>query len=172
MNVDAYRKAPSIPGNVPLPALAVAVIMERVALDNRWQPWKWEPIGVIADASPPGSPPRVLLEDGERAQWLHPGFKLELFHDEAEGYYLNLSAAQPFVFVNWLEEDGMGVPQSVTASYNEAARQMDGGARVDGVPMPAEWRPWLAQYVERHYRPEPKKQRIRPPSFKGARRDD
>ncbi len=48
---------------------------------------------------------------------------------------------------------------------------MDGGARVDGVPMPAEWIPWLAEYVERHYKPEPKGKRIRPPSFKGARRD-
>ena len=33
-----------------------------------------------------------------------------------------------------------------------------------------QWIPWLAEYVERNYRPEPKK-RIRPPSFKGAKRD-
>jgi len=56
----------------------------------------------------------------------------------------------------------------VTVSYNEAARMMDGGARVDGVPMPAEWIPWLEHYVQKHYKPEPKKKRIRPPSFKGA----
>jgi len=73
--------------------------------------------------------------------------------------------------VNWLEEDGKGMPQSVTVSYNEAARQMDGGARVDGVPMPVEWVSWLAEYVEKHYKPEPKKKRSRPPSFKGAKRD-
>jgi len=146
--------------------------MERATLQNRWQSAKWEPIGVMPDTSEPGVPPRALMEDGDRARWLHPGFKLELFHDEAEGYYLNLHSPQPFVFVNWLEEDGLGVPQSVTVSYNEAARQMDGGATVDGVPMPNEWVSWLEQYVDKHYRPEPKKQRIRPPSFKGARRDD
>jgi len=111
------------------------------------------------------------MEDAERAQWLYPGFRLELFHDEAEGYYLNLNSPQPFVFVNWLEEDASAVPQSLTVSYNEAARQMDGGATVDGVPMPSEWVPWLKQYVLKHYKPEPKKKRIRPPSFKGARRD-
>jgi hypothetical protein len=172
MNMGAYREPSSIPGNAPLPALRVAVIMERTRLANRWQTEKWEPIGVVADASESGAAPRALFQDGERAQWLHPGFKLELFHDEAEGYYLNVSSAQPFVFVNWLEENGVGVPQSITVSYNEAARQMDGGARVDGVPLPAEWLGWLDEYVRRHYKPEPKKKRIRPPSFKGARRDE
>jgi hypothetical protein len=153
------------------PSLEIAVVMERTLIDNRWQSEKWEPIGVVPDSSGPGAAPRALLEDESRAQWLHPGFKLELFHDEAEGYYLNLSSSQPFVFVNWLEEEGKGVPKLVTLSYNEAARQMDGGARVDGVPMPGEWIPWLAQYVEKHYKPEPKKKRSRPPSFKGAQRD-
>jgi len=152
-------------------SLAVAVVMEREALDNRWRSEKWEPIGVVPDTSEPGAGPRVLIEDKSRAQWLHPGFRLELFHDESEGYYLNLHSPQPYVFVNWLEEDGKGVPKSVTVSYNEAARQMDGGAQVDGVPMPAEWIPWLEEYVMKHYKPEPEKKRIRPPSFKGARRD-
>jgi len=157
---------------MPYPILAVAVVMERTPLVNqRWESEKWEPIGVVPDFAEPGTQPRVLVQDASRAQWLYPGFKLELFHDEAEGYYLNLSSRKPFVFVNWLEENGAGVPKSVTASYNEAARLLDAGARVDGVPMPLEWIPWLEEYVERNYRPEPKK-RARPPSFKGAKRDD
>jgi hypothetical protein len=154
------------------PSLAVAVVMERTPLqDSRWETEKWEPIGVLPDQSEPGASPRALVQDAACAQWLYPGFKLELFHDEAEGYYLNLSSLKPFVFVNWLEEGGVGVPKRVTVSYNEAARLLDAGARVDGVPMPVQWIPWLAEYVEKNYRPEPKK-RVRPPSFKGARRDD
>ena len=150
--------------------LALAVVMQRTRLDNRWQSEKWEPVGVLPDTDAPVSAPRLLKEDERCAQWLHPGFQLELFRDEAEGYYLNISAKQAVVFVNWLEEEGVGVPQSVTVSYNEAARQMDGGARVEGVPLPAEWRPWLEAFVKEHYKPEPKR-RSRPPSFKGARRD-
>jgi len=153
------------------PSLAVAVVMERTRLESRWQSEKWETIGVVPDRDPAGAAPRLLVENEECAQWLHPGFKLELFRDEAEGYYLNLSSNKPFVFVNWLEEEGAGVPKAVTVSYNEAARMLDSGVRVDGVPMPAQWIPWLAEYVERNYKPEPKK-RIRPPSFKGAKRDD
>jgi len=152
------------------PILAVAVVMQRTRLDNRWQSEQWEPIGVVPDTGEAGAAPRVLLKDASHARWLHSGFKLELFHDESEGYYLNLHSPQPYVFVNWLEEDGMGVPKSVTVSYNEAARQMDGGARVDGVPLPEQWRTWLLEYVKKHYKPEPKR-RSRPPSFKGARRD-
>ena len=154
------------------PSLGVAVVMERTRLDNRWRSEKWEPVGVLPDMEKDGAAPSLLQEDAARAQWLHPGFTLELFHDEAEGYYLNLASPQPYVFVNWLDEEGAGVPKSVTVSYNEAARQMDGGATVDGVPMPAEWIPWLEDYVKKHYKPEPKKRRIRPPSFKGARRDE
>ena len=158
---------------MPRSSLAVAVVMERKPLQHkRWQSEKWEPIGVVPDSNEPGAPPRVLIEDASRARWLHPGFKLELFRDEAEGYYLNLSSHKPYVFVNWLEEEeGVGVPKFVTVSYNEAARLLDAGARVDGVPMPAEWVPWLEDYVKEHYKPEPKK-RSRPPSFKGAKRDD
>jgi hypothetical protein len=157
---------------MPHPSLAVAVVMERTPLENnRWQSEKWEPIGVVPDSSGPGAVPRALVQDEARAQWLHPGFKLELFHDEAEGYYLNLTSENPFVFVNWLEEEGVGVPKFVTVSYNEAARLLDAGTRVDGVPMPSQWIPWLAEYVERNYKPEPKK-RARPQSFNGAKRDD
>ena len=154
------------------PSLAVAVVMERTPLENnRWQSEKWEPIGVLPDSSEAGTAPRMLLQDETRAQWLYPGFRLQLFHDEAEGYYLNLTSENPFVFVNWLEEEGVGVPKFVTVSYNEAARLLDAGTRVDGVPMPPQWIPWLAEYVERNYKPEPKR-RARPQSFKGAKRDD
>lgn len=154
------------------PTIAVSVIMERVALDNPWQSEKWQPGAVVPDEDRPGSPARLLIEDSVRVQWLHPGFTLALHTDEAEGYYLNLSTGRPFVFVNWDYENGRGVPRFVTASYNEAARMMDGGATVEGVPMPRQWIAWLGEFVQKFYRPEQKKKRIRPPSFKGARRDE
>ena len=142
--------------------------MERRALANRWQSETWHPVAVVPDE--PGAAPRVLLEEEGRTQWLHPGFEVVLHRDEAEGYYLNLTAGQPYMFVMWRMDDELAVPKIVTPSYNEAARMMDGGAQVDGVPLPEELAAWLAEYVDANYRPEPKK-RARPPSFKGARRD-
>jgi hypothetical protein len=142
--------------------------MERRALANRWQSEKWEPVEIVPD--PGGEAPRLLTADGERARWLHPGFAIELHRDEAEGYYLNLTAPTPYVFVMWRMVDGAARPQIVTVSYHEAGRMMDGGEQVDGVAMPRELAAWVDEFVRANYRPEPKK-KIRPPSFKGARRD-
>jgi Protein of unknown function (DUF3305) len=151
-------------------SVRVAVVMERRALANRWQSETWQPVAVVPD-EPDGAAARLILEDSGRRQWLHPGFEIVLHRDEAEGYYLNLTASPPFMFVMWRMEDDRAVPKLVTPSYHEAARLMDGGAQVDGVPLPAEIAAWLAEYVDANYRPEPKK-RARPPSFKGARRDE
>lgn len=153
---------------MPHPVIACAVVMQRTLLDNRWQSEQWLPVAAWPD---PGGERRLLDDDGRNARWLHPGFELRLYRDEAEGYYLNLSTEKPFVFVNWDDETGEGVPRIVTVSYNEAGRMLDAGARVDGVPLPSEWIPWLEGFVAEHYKPEPKKRRVRPPSFKGAWRD-
>src|SRR3972149_5419908 len=82
------------------PVFAIAVIMERRALANRWQAQKWEAIGIVPDPGDAATP-RVLLQNDTRAQWLHGGFELKLYRDEAENYYLNLSAPQPCVFITW-----------------------------------------------------------------------
>lgn len=148
---------------------ACAVLMERKVLANRWASESWRPLAVVPDE--PGAPRELGTTDDGATLWLHPGFRVELFTDEAEGYYLNLTASTPFVFVNWEMTDALAVPRSVTVSYNEAARQLDGGAQVEGVPLPAEWLPWIAAFTDRHFKIDEKKKRIRPPSFKGARRD-
>jgi hypothetical protein len=152
-----------------VPNVAVAVIMERRALANRWQTEQWAPIGVLPDTASIATS-RQLSEDSGAVQWLHSGFAIELHRDEAEGYYLNASTESPYAFVMWRMENDIGVPKVVTVSYNEASRMMDGGEQVDGVPLSRELVAWLREFVQRNYRPEPKR-RIRPPSFKGARRD-
>ena len=148
-----------------------AVLMEWTRLDDRWQSEKWEAVGVIEDEGE-NKAPTILMNDPLRARWLHHGQVLTLYRDEAEGYYLNLSAPQPFVFVMWRLEDGVARPHTLTLSYNEAARMMDTDEHVDGVALPEQWREPLAAFVALHYRPETKGKRARPPSFKGARRDD
>ena len=147
------------------PSFPIAVVMQRRAARSRWADYLWEPHGVIAD---PGGEARALREDGADLQWLHPGFQLVLHKDEHEGYYLNVSAPQPRVFVLWrMEERGgadFALPLDVTVSSDEAGRWLDGGHSVDGVAMPAQVFAWVGDYVEKNYRPEPKK-RIKPRSF-------
>lgn len=135
--------------------------MQRRASQSRWVDHVWELHGVLAD---PGGAPRLLREDAAAAQWLHPGFTLLLHRDETEGYYMNVSAPDPRVFVLWRMEGEHALPVEVTVSSDEAARWLDGGHSVDGVAMPPEIFAWVGEYVENNYRPQPKK-RIKPRSF-------
>jgi hypothetical protein len=142
---------------------SVAVVMRRRETpNNRWQTEVWELVGVLPESLE--GEPRKIVEERGGAQWLYPGLPLTLHRDEAEGYYLNVSTDDPRVFVMWRMEEGRAVPQYLTLSYAEASRWMDGGEQVDSVSMPPELYAWVGEYVERNYRPEPKK-RIKPRSF-------
>lgn len=142
----------------------VAVVMQRRAIESRWQTEAWEPVGVLTEYEGE-SAARVIVDEGGTTQWLYPGLEIELRRDEADGYYMNVSTEQPSVFILWRMEQQRAVPQFVTVSYAEAGRWMDAGERVDRVPLPPELYQWLGGYVERNYRPEPKK-KLRPQSFR------
>ncbi|MDQ9171175.1 DUF3305 domain-containing protein [Oxalobacteraceae bacterium R-40] len=149
----------------------VGVVMQRTPLSNRWQPFQWRPVEIVRDIALPEGGVRRLRDDPTDARWLFSGFEVQLFTAESEGYYLNISSPVPCWFVMWrMEEmDGseMCAVQSVTLSYNEAARLMDGGERVDTIPASNDIVALLASFVEKHYRPEPKTKR-RKPSFEGG----
>jgi hypothetical protein len=149
------------------PHFQIAVVMQRRAVQNRWIDCVWEPWGVLPGFADE-SAPRMLREESGVAQWLHPAFTLVLHKDETEGYYLNVSSQDPRVFVLWRMEEDHALPVEVTVSSEEAARWLDGGHSVDAVAMPPDIFAWVGDYVEKNYRPEPKK-RIKPRSFKHPR---
>lgn len=170
-----------------------AVLMRKQNIDNPWVSFRWMPKEVLPDFGQFNSNQRnsivgqFLGRDADGESWLFTGYELDLFPDEAEGYYLNVSATTPAWFVMWrLEEDveryideqsialaksesSFAVPHRICVSYNEAARLLDGGESVDTVPMSEQHAAWLQEYVNDNYRPEPKK-RHKPASFKGAER--
>ena len=137
----------------------IAVIMERTAIENRWASETWEAKGAVRDLDPPGTPPRVIVQSARCTQTLYPGLKLDLKRDEAEGYYLNLTSPEPKVFVLWRWIDETAQPQRATVSYGEGTRWADSGEQVDGVQIPPDLLPWIADFVEAHYRPEPPKKK-------------
>lgn len=149
------------------PAVRVAVVMDRETAPNQWEAWRFRLVDVVAHEEAFGSTARVLRDDGSVQRTLHPGFTLELFRDEAEGYYLNLSSGAPVWFVMWRIDDddpSRAWPETVSLSYTEAGRWLDAQERIDNVPLPADLVAWLQAYADEHYRPEPK-QRRRPQSF-------
>jgi hypothetical protein len=121
-------------------------------------------VDVAADVAGNGS------EATEDAYWMFPGFKVELFRDDGEGLYLNLTTPRPCFWVLWRHESEsdpatLPQPQVVTLSYHDAGRWLDAQERVDQVPAPATVIDWLRAFVTEHYLPEPKRRR-RPQSFK------
>lgn len=163
------------------PAFDVAVVVEREAAPNRWEDWRFRIAEVLPDEPGFGRAARKLHDDGRFARWLHPGLRVELYTDEAKGYYLNLSTGAPVWFVMWRidpTDPSSARPEGVTLSYNEAARWMDNAEeRVDSLPLPPDVRDWLQAWTDANYRPvvEPRR---RPQSFlspeeraKGAPRD-
>ncbi|MEO7116447.1 MAG: DUF3305 domain-containing protein [Caldimonas sp.] len=149
------------------PAVDVAVVMEREAAPNQWQDWRFRIAEVVPHEEVFGTEPRVLRDDGRLRRTLYPGFRLELFRDEAEGYHLNLVSQAPVWFVVWRiddEDPSRAWPETVSVSYNEAGRWLDAQERVDNVPLQADLAAWLQAYTDATYRPEPKKRR-RPQSF-------
>lgn len=153
------------------PSVQVAVVMRREAIDNPWQSHRWVLDAVVPDESSFGDTPRLLVDDGQVQRWLHPGFKVELFRDDAEGYYLNVTTEAPCWFVMWRMEEEAGLadepiarPQIVTLSYHDAGRWLDAQEQLEQVPAPPDIVAWVREFSEAHFVPEPKK-RKRPASF-------
>ena len=156
----------------------VDVDIKRVPLANRWASEQWLPSAVVSlgevkneaksevqsgEELKAAPSPQRISDDALATTWRFSGFAIELHTTEAQGYFLNISSDVPKVFVMWrLVEEPQhdrcaARPVIVTVSYDQAARFMDGGERVDAVPMPAAILAWMRPFVAEHYRPEPRK---------------
>ncbi|PUE45473.1 hypothetical protein B9Z47_16030 [Limnohabitans sp. 2KL-1] len=152
----------------------VAILMRREAVPGamaRWQPHRWVLVDVVPQEASFGSEPRCLRQTDDEALWIYPGWRLELFTDDAEGYWLNQTSPTPSFFVMWRmhEADGQAaraVPQALSLSYHDAGRWLDAQETVDNVPAPAEVVAQMRAFTEAFHVPEVKK-RQRPQSFQG-----
>lgn len=157
------------------PNIDVAVVMQRIPNTgpaSRWQPWRWELAEVLMQEPGFGVGPRLLYQNESEQRWLHAGLKLELFKDDAEGYYLNTSTDVPCWFVLWRMEDEASVsdepiplPVAVSLSYYDAGRWLDAQETVEQVPAPPAVVEWLNAFVDEHHVIEAKRRR-RPESFR------
>jgi len=146
------------PNRTSATAYPLAVIMQRSALVNRWITETWEAKGVVPDTATPGTPHSVIVREQTLTQFLFPGHTLRLQRGEAEGYYLNITSSQPKVFILWRMLQDLAQPVLLSVSYHQGARWADSGENVDGVRVPEQLLPWLGEFVEQHYTPEPRKQ--------------
>jgi hypothetical protein len=118
----------------------------------------------------------LISKDNSNERWKHAGYKAELYADDAEGYYLNITTDAPCWFVLWrmeeIAQEGASItdapiakPEMVSLSYHDAGRWLDAQETVEQVPLPPEVVAWLQAFVDEHHVVETKK-RKRPESFK------
>lgn len=137
----------------------------------RWQPWRWTLAEVVPHEAGFGDAVRQLYNGEDEQRWLHPAQRVELFPDDAEGYYLNATTPAPCWFVLWrmdeeatLAAEPIARPVAVSLSYHDAGRWLDAQETVEQVPAPDDVVAWIREFAELHYVIEPKK-RQRPQSF-------
>lgn len=157
------------------PSLEVAVTMRReriVGAMSRWQTWRWVLEDVVVQDVVSTSGSHLLSKNDDTERWLHVGYTAELFVDDAEGYYLNVTTDAPCWFVLWRMEEEAGIthepiakPEMVSLSYHDAGRWLDAQETVEQVPLPANVVVWLQSFVDAHHVLETKR-RKRPESFK------
>ena len=70
------------------------------------------PITPLASAGPAGQPPAnaddrldASTADAQSTHWLFPRYRVELFRDDAEGYFLNLNSPGPCFWVFWRADE-------------------------------------------------------------------
>jgi len=155
------------------PRIRVAVIMRREPVQGpmaRWQSWRWTVDEVVPHEPGFGAEPRCLRDSGQHTLWLYPDWTVELFTDDAEGYWLNVTSPTPAFFVMWRmsePEEGaqaLARPQAVSLSYHDAGRWLDAQETVETSPAPQHVVEWVRAFAEQHFVPEPKR-RQRPQSF-------
>ena len=148
----------------PRVSLPVAVIMGRRMVAGRgWAVPSWRVVGVVAGAGLPGGEARgtPVHHDAEEEHFLWGGLRLELYRDAAESYWVNLTGAQPSLFVLCTEADGGLVPRQVTADQNDACSGVEGDDRVFAAAIPPEVYKRLEAFVIEHHTPREKRKRRR-----------
>lgn len=149
----------------PATRFPVSVIMERRKVPNNpWISESWSAVGVTVGAAGDGGGenPRLLVKGPSAAQYLWTGLTVELFPDEAESYYHNLTVGTPGCYlVVRSREDGMPQPVLVTLSFDAGQAYQEGGETVYSVPLPPELYRAAEAFILAHYVPEKKTKRAR-----------
>ena len=129
-----------------------------------WSVPSWSAVSVVAGKHLSGEDAGCtpIREDEDEAQYLWSGLPLELYRDEAEAYWYNLTSEKPSLFVICHESpDGELTPFRVTADRDAASVCLESEDQVFSVPVPPEIYQSLEQFVVQHYVPKERKKRKR-----------
>lgn len=136
--------------------IPVTVLVERRPAVSRWADEVWKPVGVLPGRSE--GPDWQVVPGREGATTYRAGhFSVEMHPTEAEAYKRNLTSRDPSALVVLTPDDGE-IPwrlHLVTLSpYEAEAYLVAGDSIVEPVPLPDPLMAILADFADRHYKPE------------------
>lgn len=141
----------------------VKLLVERRAVrGNPWVAESWRAVGVTLDGAPATSVtgPIEVVAGEDASQFLWRGLWVELFLDEAESYYHNLTVPEPACYAVCRNGPaGVPTPFLVTVSFDAAQAYGEGDETVFGVPLPPELYRATEAFVLAHYVPEKRRKR-------------
>lgn len=131
----------------------VSVIVEKRRTRNQWQPWQWRAVAVLPGAAE--TPAWTVLSEDEQAVRYFAGVAdLVLYSGETQNYKPNVEADGPSVFVVLRPRLDAEAPELhlATVDAGEAQAHADFGDDIlEALPMPAEIRDWVADFVATHH---------------------
>ncbi|QID16324.1 DUF3305 domain-containing protein [Nitrogeniibacter mangrovi] len=139
------------------PPMQLSVCFAREAVpDNRWITHRWSLVGMHVGSAPPPLENQVVVS----------GLTLTLHGEEADGYYMNVTADEPSLFFmvrpsDDSDPDSAPTVIEVSANFYEASRWMDSGEAVERLPLPADWARAIEAFARDHYKAPEKKARKR-----------
>lgn len=160
--VDAVY--PSLDMTLP-ESLPVSVILERKPSSNPWLEATWRASAItISDVQRNASENlQCIHSHNDVKRYLFAGLHIQLFKDECESYYHNLSAPVPrcYVIAHQESEDTAPKPFLISMSFDEAHAYLEGEDVIYDVDVPAELYRWTEAFLLKHYAPEKRCKRQR-----------
>jgi len=143
----------------------VSVVIERREKQSgRWPYVDWKATGVLPyDGDAVAFSSRLIHSDAECQRFLCSPFVIELNQRATEGYWANLTGANPSLFVMCMpdETENEIQPYAVTADYEEIIDASEMSAVVLSAPIPPQIYLWLEQYVVENHKPKDTRRRKR-----------
>ncbi len=138
----------------------LTVIMRRETLPHHpWLDCRWQCHSVLIEGEPRAA---SRLQVDELIELFFWPMALELWPDEAESYYHNLNSNSPSLFIAApLNQDRIPTPQIITVCGHLASSWGEIDMPHYQTPLLGTLAPWLLDFIQVHYRPEPRKKRER-----------
>ncbi len=123
----------------------------------------WKALGILPTSGHAGRSRRELVrDDGVTQIYRWEGMELRLVPDACDDYWFNLTSDQPRLYVICQrDQEGAPVPLRISADQDDAVAAEEVDEWFFQAEMPTAIVFWIRDYVATHWRPGPRKEKIK-----------